>query len=653
LAEVLYEPEVAEGGAPTEIEGKTQTPAQEYARLTIALDPERFPRLLNRKSDGKTGWRGALKGYLAKLHAEVGESTNVGLLVGYIRHRLRYGGRVKSELAHVTLGSDLSRFGSDLLAVAGPDRMVEWDAGEFYGNYLATMLCKPITARRQCFDALMNFHEYLRQVHQAPEIDEATLRAFAGERFIHVDPGMITRREVAQAHGVLRSDLEAEQALPDATPEAVRLLELREIMYVILEASGLRPSSVFGFTLGDLFLLAPGRDFVRVRTTGEFGRAKSNASLGFVPLEGELWASVRERVVAWIAQEKLRLQGRDWWKLPLFAAAPGARRRFSRAHFTRRIDQLLKWATADKKAHTYWLRKNRVTSRHDAVATTSLPSARDAYAALRVSGHATIDIPVTSYISDPRIICGRNLQEGRAVSRGKILKVTGFQGSHLDMAWQRADGPDASSRLRVVFDRLGLVPPQAPAARITPTPPIRRGRALTPLHLADYARALGIEGERHEALVQSGLTDAQVTRLEQTARDLVQIKGVTPWTFPGLRHSSAVMAVPRPLKGTDKMYALLARNPPEELLRLAESWARQSFLERLHGAGVILQLSSRVEQDDARWWLETTGLNLELDQSADFEILRAPRETPSSRSHAAGTQWVFALVWIYSRFMRA
>src|SRR5690606_36678097 len=118
--------------------------------------------------------------------------------------------------------------------------------------------------RKQAFDALMNFHEFLRQVHQAPEMSEAELRAFAGARFVHLDPGMVTRREAMQVHRALVADIEAEQALQDATPEAVRLLELREIMSLILEASGLRPYSAYGLTLWDLFFLQPEHDFVRL-----------------------------------------------------------------------------------------------------------------------------------------------------------------------------------------------------------------------------------------------------------------------------------------------------------------------------------------------------------------------------------------------------
>jgi hypothetical protein len=651
MADELYERESAESDLPEGSRWETRLAARDYERLTVALDPERFPRVLKVKSDAKTGWRQALTKYVERLVDEYGERTNLGLLAGYVRHRLRYGGRKKSNLAHATLGSDLTRFGADLMAVAGSERILEWDSGEIHANYLATLLCKPITARRQAFDALMNFHEFLRQVHQAPEVSEAELRAFAGARFVHLDPGMVTRREAMQVHRALVADIEAEQALQDATPEAVRLLELREIMYLILEASGLRPSSAYGLTLGDLFFLQPERDFVRLRITGEFGRAKSNASLGFIALEGALWMSARERVIAWVASEKERLTDVKWWKCPLFAVSSGVPRRFSRPHLTRRIGQLLKWATGQKKARTYWLRKNRVTARHEAVALIPLPPASEVHGALSVCGHASMIDPLRSYISDPRIACSLGIHEGKLASRASILAVSGFRGSHLDVAWQRAGGSDSSARLQVVMDRLGLVPPTPPAEVITLAPPHNRGRAITPRHLADYARALAAEGQRHDAMIRSGLTDRQASRLELIARELVQIKGITPWRFRGLRHPSAVLAVPRPLAGTDRLYALLDTQPTKALSCLVESWAKQGYVDRVHDTGVILQLNSHDEETSARWLLSETALSLELDLSGGVEVLRAPRGQAPSRSTAAGTQWVFSLVWVFTRFL--
>lgn len=655
-AEALYEPEVA-GGDDAPGPAKKRDVAADYGRLTQALNPEIFNSRRQTKSDGKWAWRSALAKHLEKIHSEVGDTTNVGLLVGYARHRLRYGGRVKDNLAHVTIRNDVERFASNLLAVAGDESFLDWEADEFNANYLATLLCKSPGSRRQAFDALITFHDYLQQVHQAPDIGVADLRAFAGQRVVQVDPGMITLREVRQVHGVLVDDLKAEQALEDATPESVRLLAMREIAYLLLEASGVRPNSMHGLTLGDVFLLGPGRDFVRVRVTGEFGQAKSKTSQGHFPLEGDLWQENRQTLVRWLAAERGLLAGREWWKLPLFAKAAGERRRFSRAHLTRRIDQVLKWSTGQRKAHTYWLRKNRVTARHEAVLADfaadgpeMAPSARAVYGALRASGHASIVVPMTHYLSDPRIICGLDLRLGLGAPRSAILQITGLQGSHLDMAWQRAGGPDAPARLRVVLNRLSVTPPIEPAEHRTDPPPLKRGRAITPRHLADYARVMAKFSDRHEALMRSGLTDGQVHRLDNIARDLVRMKGVTPWTFKALRHPSAALAVPRQMEGTGKLYSLLDGPPAAELVRLAEAWAKQGYTERLHESRVILELDAPELEDAAMWLLDATGINLEIDRSAGQKVLVAPQGEAPSRSHVAGTRWVLSLVWIHSMF---
>ncbi len=655
LPEVWYEPEVAgeearpRGAAPL-------TATQGYAVLTAALDPERFARMRKGPGDGTRGWRSALARHLALLAEKVGPDTNVGLLVAYVRHRLRFGGRVRSRLAHATLGSDVMRFGSDLLAVAGDASMLAWDAGEFHASYLATLLCKPVTARRQAFDALMNFHEYLRLVHQAPEIPRAELSALVGGRITQVDPGMISPREVDQVFDALQSDLDAERALPDAAPEALRLLALRTLIYALLEASGIRPSSAYGLTLGDLFLQAPGQDFVRVRSGGEFGRTKSEAASGFFRLEGALWERVRAGAVQWMAQERMRLAGKDEWSLPVFARAAGERRRFSRAHLTRRIDELLKWSTGDRRAHTYWLRKNRVTAHHEAVLGTvdsarsaSPPSAAAVYAALRASGHATMLTPMTHYLSDPRIVCERDVRDGMGASRAAILELTGLSPAPLDMAWQRAGGADKQGRLRVVLARLKVKAPSPPAGRITAPPPLRRGSMLVPRHLADYARARARGDGRHQAQLRAGLTDAQVDRLVQAAADLVPQKGVTPWPLPGLRQRSCVMSIPRALKGTHRLYALLDKAPPDPLVRLANSWFTQGHTWTFFEHSVIIALPTAQEQADARWLLDITGVELELGRARGVEVLRGPKSQPPSRSHAAGVRWVLALVWIFRK----
>lgn len=649
VADVLYEPEPDQTAS--DIGRPRQSSMRDYRRLTVALNPETFGAMSTRASDGHRGWRAALEKYLKKLHDEVGQHSNIGLLVGFVRHRLRYGGKTKSKLAHATLGADLTRFGADLLRVAGDEQILYWSAADYELRYLATLLDKPISARRQSYDALTNFHEYMMQQHGAPEIATQELRAIAGVRMQHVDAGVLTSREMQQVYDALCDDRDTETRLPDAAPSMVRMLQLRVVMYVVLAATGLRPSSAYGLTLGDLALIGPGNDHVRVRVTGEYGRAKSSTTLGYVPMEGALWISARESIVEWLASERAKVEGDTWWDLPLFATAPGSRRRYARDQLTRRLDQLMRWATGES-AHTYWIRKERVTTRHATIVGDRIPMARDVYGVLRACGHASIVVPVTSYISDPAIICAHDIRAGLRAPRGAILAVTGEHGPPMDMAWQREGGPDSPARLRVVLDRLGLPTAESPVERITPAPPLASRRAITPRALADYARVATKAITQYDLLRRCGLTAMQANRLTAIAEQLLQRRGVTPWPVPGLRHRGAVMAVPRPLAGTDRLFALLdTEHVDPRLIHLAEQWTQQPHLDRLHPSGTILHLVTDADFRAAQWLLETTHVRLHISASHATSVLRAPTGVAASRSHAAGVQWVLALIWAHHRLI--
>jgi hypothetical protein len=649
VADVLNEPEPGPEQTSSEIGRPRQSSMRDYRRLTVALKPESFGAMSTRASDGHRGWRAALEKYLRKLHDDLGPRSNIGLLVGYVRHRLRYGGKKKSKLAHATLGADLTRFGSELLRVAGNDSILHWTATDFETRYLALLLEKPISARRQSFDALLGYHDYLILEHGAPEIATHEIRAIAGVRMQHVDAGVLTTREMQQVYDALCADLETEKQRSDAAPDTVRLLQLRVVMYVLLAATGLRPSSAYGLTLGDLALIGRGKDHVRVRVTGEYGRAKSSTTLGYVPMEGRLWESARDRIVDWLAGERAIAQAEPWWDLPLFGNAPGSRRRYARDQLTRRIDQLTRWVTGER-AHTYWLRKERVTTRHATTVADRIPMAREVYGVLRACGHASIVVPVTSYISDPAVICAQDIHAGKRTPRGAILALTGEHGPRLDMAWQREGGPDSPARLRVVLDRLGILPAIPPAERITPAPPLASRRAITPRALADYARAATQAISQHDLLRRCDLTDTQVNTLGVIARQLLQRRGVTPWPVPGLRHRGAVMAIPRPLAGTARLYALLeTEHVDPRLLHLAEQWTQQPHLDRLHSSGTILQLNNDADIRAAQWLLDTTHVQLIIRESHHASVLRAPTGVAASRSHAAGVQWVLALSWAHHR----
>lgn len=651
--QLLQEPEARE--RPSGQDAAKKKPAEQdlYGQLTRLLDPEKFGRENGDESDGHRAWKQKLGRRLQELSDLAEQGGNLGLLIGYVRHRLRFGGRRKKQLAHSTLGSDLTRFGRDLLVVAAGAPIRDWSREDYEEHYLALIIQKPVGARRQAFDALMNFHEYLMHGYGAPDVDTATLRAQAGTRGVHVNVGLLTAAEVRQTYEALQHDTQAETTRANAPLEAVRLVGLREVIYLLLEASGIRPSSAYGLTLGDLHLLGPGRDFVRVTTAGEYGRAKSVSSTGYIPLEGDLWAAARGRVIEWIRDEigTLEAQGIEWWKRPLFALYPGSRRRVHRDQLLRRIDQLLKWASGDRKAHTYWLRKQRVTERHDRIASEPPASARAVSDVLRACGHSSMDIPVAHYISDPRVVYANSVSAGSTTLPGEILRLTGLQRTHLDMAWQRAGGAKNINRLPTVLDRLALGCSQAPLERITAPPALRQGRSLAPRHVAEYARALASGDERQHAVVQAGLTDLQAAKLDDAARALVRKKGVTPWAFEGLRYRSAVTAVPRSVRGSKKLYKLLDGDPPQELVCLSRAWAEQSHIEKLHEPRVVMELITSDDLAAARWLLEKTEIDvmIEPDAGANVEaaLLCGRPDLAPARSHAAGLKWVLALVWIF------
>jgi len=613
-----------------------------YARLTAALNPDRLPTVSGSTSDSHHGWRGRLASYLGRLQSEFDGRTNLGLLIGFTQHRLRYGGRRKTKLAHHTLAST-TRFAPALLAVAGSKFILDWDADEFRANYLAVLVGKRVTTRRQAFDALAEFHAYLVEVHDAPDISLAELATYAGERIQFVDPGMLTPREVARVLEELRADLDAEKARADAAPETVRLLSLREIMFVLLEGSGIRPSSAYGLTLADVVLLAPDRDFLRIRTSGGYGRAKSTASLGFIPLEGSLWKEARDRVNEWVLQEK-QLQPVD---APLFAKAPGERRRFGRAYLTRRIDELLKWVTADRNAHTYWLRKNRITARHERVTGMTEPMARDAYAALSTSGHVLIETPLQSYISDPAIALHRQLRDGGRAARSEILAVANQKEAPLDMAWHRSGGADSTQRMATVLNRIRLS--NSPLDQVLTDPPrLKRRETMTPRHVDAYARARHRHRDRTEALIQCALSVRQADELDRLAALYFGRRGEVPWPVAPGGHRR-VLKPPRRLAGTEELFAALSTGPTEDAVLLAEAYSTQGHSKQLHASDIVMTLPTAAEVDAARRFLQVTDVGMDMTVSSGFDALVIRGGEDNRKSHAAAVRWFMAIVWIFHR----
>lgn len=625
----------------------------EYGTLTSMLNPDAADSSSDDASDGHHGWRGKLEKRLAGLLLEWGAKTNLALLAGFVLHRLQHGGKVRKKLARRTLHRELTRFGGALLSVVGAKALVSMDVDALQGAYLGVLLGKGTKTRRQAYDAMVMFHEYLVAEHRAPELSWNELSAIAGVRGRGTDPGMLTPNEVSCAYEALKADLSEEMSRSDASPDLIRACELRILLYLVLEASGIRPGSAYGLTLGDIHLHDEGMDFVHVHRSGEYGEAKSVTSVGFIPLEGELWARNRQWVREWLARERGRIDVMLWWEAPACALQAGTRRRFGRAYLTRRIDELLKWATNDRKARTYWLRKTRVTERHRVEMAREAPLARNVHAALCRDGHSTILVPLESYVGDPAVVLGQHLREGRETSRAAILAVTRLDGALLDMAWLRAGGAQAPHRLGVVMARLGMDAAEAPTGFFMCAPPLHRRGALVPRHLDAYARALRDHGDRREALLRSAMTESQADRADAAAQALVLQRGIALWRLDELRQPRAAIPPSRTLDGTAALFSLLDAAPDPYLVCLCNAWAIQAHVARLHDADVLIVLSTLDQVDAADRILAVTGINAQRTTRDGREMLVAPRTQRRTMGHAAALRWVLGLAWIYGRVVGA
>ena len=622
-----------------------------YHQLTSALNQE-VSRRKGRKSDGKYAWRRRLRKELDALLDEAGLDSNLGLIIQYFIHRLVYIGGKRRGRAQRTLHKELTRFGSALLHILGRRMLAEQGSQELQEIYLAVLCSKKESTRPEVLDELVKFHHYLATVHHFEGVDFSPLRAFAGPRIRTSDVGALSSAEVGRVLIELQNDLERESARIDAGPESVRACALRALLYLILEAGALRPSSAHGLVLGDLHFLGPDADFIHVHRTGEYGEAKTTTSVGFVRLEGELWTAHRKWVIKWLDQERA-LAGETWWRQPVFAESPGSRRRFFTRYLTRRLDSLLKWASGQSKARTYWLRKRRVTLRMGAAMNQQVPTARGVYAMLRESGHADMIVSLEHYIYDMAVPLAQYLKRAGALDRARALAVSDISAAALDAAWHRQRLRGSSEFHGAVLDRIGVEVITRPAASLTDPPALYRQKALTPRHIDLFAREYHRHGDRLEAMARSGLSNAQVERLERGIGTLVVKNGFAPWSVGGIRQRRGIMAPARRIDGSQKLFQLMDDPPTQWLGVLAEAWQEQGYVHRLHDSDVVLILDSETVRSAAKEMLMKTDLDLKIEVRSRGRAVLVTNKKDQGRksSHVAAVRWALAMIWLYRRLV--
>src|SRR5690606_28261862 len=139
----------------------------------------------------------------------------------------------------------------------------------------------------------------------------------AGEgRIRGSDPAVLNDQEAKRIISELFSNQQDSEGAPRDTAEQ-RFRQAQLGTALMLEASGVRPRSVYGLTLADVHLSSSG-DFIHLKSRGPFASVKTNTSLGFIPLEGRLWQEHRDWFAGWYDGLRRTSPPSAWGQIPLF-----------------------------------------------------------------------------------------------------------------------------------------------------------------------------------------------------------------------------------------------------------------------------------------------------------------------------------------------
>ena len=645
------EPPMAEEHA-TKIDPSTRR--GDYTRLVGLLNKRTFGRRraakatkAKRVSDGKHGWRAALQGELVKLREDMQDAPNLIALIGYALDHLRYGSEDGHQLAHNSLRREVTQLGWPLLVLLADRSLLTLQAEELQQLYREILLSKTVEARPYAFEEIQRFHRYLVRVHTRPSIDMSDLAVLSGTRQLRIEPGLLTPAECEAVDEELRLDYEKEQGRTDANPDFLRLSLLRRIFLLILEAAGIRPGSAYGLTLGDIHFLGDAGDFAHIRTTGAYGEAKTQTSIGFVPLRGALWEQNRPWVQDWLEEQQAAHPG-EWRDLPLFASKTGSRTRVHEHHLTARINALLKWVTGNKAAHCYWLRKVCISERFHALWNKVDASARDVYGVMMISGHAWIHVTIERYINDPASLLFADLRGAGETPRALLLAMSNMEPGALDMAWSR-QVHDGAKKTGILLDRMGMDHAPAEAQVRTPPPELRRFKPLLPAHVNAYASSMHRHRTRAEAIMEAGITEQQAIQFDKAAAELFVQRGYAPWRLPEQSNPRFIWPVPRRMAGSEKWFALLDEVPSDDLVDLAESWLGQPHAGRLFGDDVVMRINQN-HLGAVHDLLSRTCIKMQVVTEGNHHLLKDPSGAVAMNGHSAALRWVLALVWMYANY---
>lgn len=443
-------------------------PKRTIAKVMRAFDPDFEKQILGKQAKPVTERRSQLKRLLEHELANMdGVPTSSRLILEYSWHLLVEGGpRSSGGQAISTIWKTYHRLAAVLGNLSNEESLEELTGNEMTALIRAACQTSRRRSSKEVLEELRRFFRFAAGRCRIVDPDWTLLYRAYGIQVVGGDPALVSDIEAARVLECLHSHVD-NLAGSDAEPAERRFREICLVAALIAEASGARPRSIHGLTLADAVLGAD-VDYVLLRPSGRYASIKTKTSAGFVPLEGALWEKYRGWFANWLCRACMTLPVNDLDVIPLFqipGEAIGVRYELRKVF--QPIGSLLRWSTGCLKARTYWLRKRRVRARHRRVQSGEAPRARDLAHAMRLSGHALVATPVSSYLSEPCAYLSGDTSAHAVSSRAGSAAMAQLRGANMRSALG-SDGMGTSAHIvRLLrLERLSYEPywlPEAPA----------------------------------------------------------------------------------------------------------------------------------------------------------------------------------------------
>jgi len=350
------------------------------------------------------------------------------LVARYVLVLLERGGRHRKHLALSTIQGYAYAVGRPLQQ-AMPGEPMSTGAEEWEAAYLSAVAEADVDSRPARARALARFHWSLSQEFSIPEVSFADIQLLAGASPQLADAGFLTQAELEATFWALASDVEELEAA-FAAPELIHMARATELAAHVTFEAAMRPGESARLQFADVPFKGA-HDRVSIQKTS-IQRLKTVNSRRRVFLCAPAIGSAEPLLASWITGVHARLRNEFAGTLPVFHQPSEPFDRIDDATLFVRIGNVVRWATGEADARTYWLRKAAIRQRLEAHMKSSPQSLWPARDLLAEIGHGLLLMTLGSYTHDPVTPFLRWFKQGwNNVSADRIASASGLSVSRV------------------------------------------------------------------------------------------------------------------------------------------------------------------------------------------------------------------------------